>query len=86
LKGLFRKAELEEEKRSVHKKWKIDERKERIVSYLKKYEYINFNEVMTLNHCTRYIALEDLNALRIEKKVRRIGRARQTMYVLGEIK
>jgi len=81
LKRLMRKASLEETKRiCIH--FPAEERLERIRILIGERHHINCNDVMTLNNCTRHVALADLKVLMAEGTVVRIGKVRQTMYVL----
>ena len=82
LKKSVREAELEEEKRRQPKRFASEERLARILDCLASDKYMSSYQVERLNNCSKYIALQDLETLRSEGKIERIGRTRQTLYVL----
>lgn len=82
LKELIREANLEEEKRPTRKKYTSEERQRRILDYLQKHNYMNSQTVRGLNNCCQQLAISDLKALLNENKISKIGKARQTLYVL----
>lgn len=53
----------------------------RILHHIRSNGYINISEAMYINDYTRYAALSDLKMLMENDKIRRIGKARQTIYI-----
>lgn len=57
-----------------------EKRKRNILNYLSQKEVIQSSGCMGLNNCSRYMALQDLEALMKEGKIRRIGHKKSAMY------
>lgn len=82
LKNELRNARLEEDKRPEHRRFSAEERQKRILQYLGKQKYANCRSIEGLNNCCAQIALHDLKTLQTEGKIVKIGKARQTLYLL----
>lgn len=82
LRKKLRHVRIEEVKTKRRRKDAPEKRQEKILEYLKEHFYACCTDIMCLNACNQHIALADLNALILDGKVKRIGKARQTLYVL----
>jgi len=59
-----------------------EKRQQNILNYLSRKEVIQSSVCMALNNCSRYMALQDLDALMKEGKIVRIGNKKSAMYRL----
>jgi len=59
-----------------------DERKEKILKYLRKKEVISSSYCMGINRCSRYMALKDLSELIAEGKIVKLGYSKFVVYGL----
>lgn len=82
LKKKIRSASLE--KVSQHKKEQplsAAQRKGNILSLFNGDDSINTLKCMSINHCSRYIALQDINELVDESKLLKIGHGKRIIYI-----
>ncbi|MDH6303864.1 putative histone-like DNA-binding protein [Parabacteroides sp. PF5-5] len=84
LKRLLRNnAELEEEKRRSSEEMP-EQRQKQILAHLREYSYINSSGAMSLNGCSRHVALADLQMLTEAGKLHRIRSGKSFVYLLAE--
>lgn len=81
LKDQIREAGLELVKKQDNKKVSPEQRAANILAYVKKQMSINCTSCMKINHCTRYIALNDLKKLIDNNQLIQIGNGKQIMYI-----
>lgn len=83
LKKKIRNATLEKvSQKKKEQPLKAEQRKENILSLFKSDDSINTLKCMSINHCSRYIALQDINDLVNENKLHKIGHGKRIIYIL----
>lgn len=80
LKKTVRKAGLEEVKKTKEI-FPPDRRKENTLQYVKENLSINRSSCISINQCTRYIAMADLKELIDQNKLIQTGEGRQVLYI-----
>jgi predicted histone-like DNA-binding protein len=82
LKKRLKKVKLEHVKREKRASYSREERKGRILSYVRENLNITGTKSMELNQCAKNRTISDLNELIAEGKLLRIGGGRNVMYIL----
>ena len=81
LKEQIREAGLELVKKTNTEKLPQEQRLENIMAEVAKNKCINRSACMKLNHCSQFMALNDLKQLIDSKQLIQIGGGKQTMYI-----
>ncbi|MCL3853718.1 HU family DNA-binding protein [Parabacteroides sp. GYB001] len=81
LKEQVREAGLELVKKTNTEKLPQEQRLENIMAEVEKNKCINRSACMKLNHCSQFMALNDLKQLINSNKLIQIGGGKQTMYI-----
>lgn len=81
LKEQIREAGLELVKKTNTEKLPQEQRLENIMAEVAKNKCINRSTCMKLNHCSQFMALNDLKQLIDSKQLIQIGGGKQTMYI-----
>lgn len=81
LKEQVREAGLELVKKTNTEKFPQEQRLEKIMAEVEKNKCINRSTCMKLNHCSQFMALNDLKQLINSNKLIQIGGSKQTMYI-----
>lgn len=81
LRGMTFSHSSEDRKKKVYTE---AERQKRILNYLKTEKGIQSSLCMSLNSCSRYTALKDLESLIQDGKVKRHGKKASSIYILAE--
>ena len=81
LKEQVREAGLELVKKAKTEKLTQEQRLENIMKEVKDSKCINCSTGMQINHCSRFMALNDLKSLMDSNKLIQFGKGKQTMYI-----
>lgn len=81
LKEKVREAGLEKVPRKNEEKVDGEQRKKNILAVVGKELSINSSRCMAMNHCSRYVALQDLKELESEGRVVKTGSGKQAVYI-----
>lgn len=81
LKSQIREAGLEQVKKEKTEKLTQEQRLKNIMKEVKDSRCINCSTSMRINHCSRFMALNDLKLLMDSNKLVQVGKGKQIMYI-----
>ncbi len=73
---------LERVSATKKKVYPLEERLQRILTYLHSHRTVTCSSCMSFNQCSRYTAINDLHSLMDSSKVEKLGAGKNVLYML----